>query len=54
MAGIKCVDCGVIFEMSAEEQKWYLEKGFQIPKRCPECRKNKRRNKRAKNGRKDK
>ena len=47
---IKCVDCGKTFEVSADEQRWYEEKGFQMPKRCPRCRKNKR----ARNNRKDK
>lgn len=45
-----CVDCGNTFEISAGEQEWYHAQGFQMPKRCSECRKNKR----IKNKRKDK
>lgn len=47
---ITCKDCGKEFTISEQEQKWYEEKGFQMPKRCPKCRKNKR----ARNNRKDK
>ena len=36
---VKCRACGKTFEMSKEELAWYHEKGFDIPKRCPECRK---------------
>ena len=42
---IKCTDCGETFEVSAEEQAWYEEKGFMLPKRCPKCRKARRANK---------
>ena len=36
---IECTDCGVTFEVSVEEQEWYKDKGFELPKRCPRCRK---------------
>lgn len=36
---IKCQDCGRIFIFSANEQKFYEEKGFPPPKRCKSCRK---------------
>lgn len=36
---IICVDCGNEFTLAAEERKWYEDKGFDIPKRCPACRK---------------
>ena len=39
---IACVDCGTMFEVSTEEQKWYEEKGFKLPKRCIKCRKSRR------------
>lgn len=39
MEKITCKDCGVEFEISAEEKRWYEDKGFEIPKRCPNCRK---------------
>ena len=35
---IKCQDCGKIFTFSANEQKFYEEKGFIPPKRCKSCR----------------
>lgn len=38
VAKIKCIDCGKEFEFSPAEQKYYVEKGFSFPKRCPECR----------------
>ena len=34
----KCIDCGKEFEFSPAEQKFYLERGFSFPKRCPDCR----------------
>lgn len=39
---IECVDCGRKFEVSADEQAWYKEKGFELPKRCQSCRKSRR------------
>lgn len=42
---IKCKNCGNTFEMAEEEISWYKEKGFELPKRCPECRKFRRRKK---------
>ena len=34
-----CVDRGEKFVFTAKEQEFYASKGFQEPKRCPECRK---------------
>lgn len=39
---IECKDCGENFTVSAKEQEWYYDKGFELPKRCPRCRKNKK------------
>lgn len=36
-----CVDCGRIFELTNNQYDFYREKGFDIPKRCDSCRKNK-------------
>lgn len=36
---ITCIDCGNNFMMSPAEQKFYLIRGYHIPKRCPQCRK---------------
>lgn len=33
-----CQDCGKEFTFSASDQQFFQEKGFQSPKRCPECR----------------
>jgi hypothetical protein len=35
---IKCQDCGTEFIFSIAEQKFYEEKGFNLPKRCRLCR----------------
>ena len=40
---LKCVECRADFSWSASEQQFYAEQGFQNePKRCRECRKNKK------------
>lgn len=36
---LKCKDCGKEFIFTEGEQKFYEEKGFTNPTRCPECRK---------------
>lgn len=40
---VGCIDCGKAFDLTVEEQDWYKEKGFALPKRCKECRKERRR-----------
>jgi DNA replicative helicase MCM subunit Mcm2 (Cdc46/Mcm family) len=35
---LTCADCGREFAFSAEEQRFFREKGFEPPKRCKECR----------------
>lgn len=42
---VKCKGCGESFVVTEREAKWYEEKGFELPKRCLECRKNRRKNK---------
>lgn len=39
---LTCQDCGKEFPFSAGEQKFYEQKGFDPPKRCPDCRKKRR------------
>ena len=39
---IKCVDCGKDFTLTQSNIEWYNEKGFQMPKRCEICLKNKK------------
>ena len=38
---ITCVQCGNPFVFAGSEQVRFHNLGFGIPKRCPECRKNK-------------
>jgi CxxC-x17-CxxC domain-containing protein len=48
-----CRDCGSEFTFTSGEQEFYSEKGFNNePKRCPSCRKNRKRNGREDRGRK--
>lgn len=35
---LQCVECGVTFEFSAEDQEFYAKKGYSTPKRCAVCR----------------
>lgn len=41
---MKCKDCGNPFYIMYDEEEWYTDRGFNIPKRCKTCR-DKRRNK---------
>lgn len=41
----ECVDCELEFTIETNEAKFYLDKGFDLPKRCPACRKIRRQNK---------
>lgn len=44
-----CEDCGKEFVFSAGEQEFYAQKGLvNTPKRCPECRKERRHKSRRK------
>ena len=46
---LKCEDCGKEFVFSTGEQEFYAEKGLvNKPKRCPECRKERRQKNRRK------
>lgn len=35
---IQCATCGTDFAFSVEEQEFYIQKGFQDPKKCKPCR----------------
>jgi N-acetylglutamate synthase-like GNAT family acetyltransferase len=37
-----CFDCAAVYALTAEEQRWYQAKGFQLPKRYERCRAAKR------------
>jgi hypothetical protein len=40
---IECVQCGKEFELSEKDLDQLAARGFDIPKRCPDCRRNKSR-----------
>ncbi|HZP26649.1 MAG TPA: CxxC-x17-CxxC domain-containing protein [Dehalococcoidia bacterium] len=33
-----CVECGESFTFSASDQEFHASRGYQEPKRCPDCR----------------
>ncbi|HEV8574377.1 MAG TPA: CxxC-x17-CxxC domain-containing protein [Dehalococcoidia bacterium] len=35
---LNCVECGAEFTFSADDQEFHARKGYQEPKRCPNCR----------------
>ena len=35
------MQCDTPFEFTPAEQEYFLERGFDFPKRCPQCRKKK-------------
>lgn len=39
-----CIDCGKLIEITNNEYDFYKRKGFDLPKRCPSCRENKKNN----------
>lgn len=45
---VACGDCSKEFTFTAGEQEFFAQKGFSVPKRCPECRQNAK-NRRRKN-----
>lgn len=42
---IKCIekDCGQTFTMSEGEEQFFVDKGMYLPKRCPDCRSRRKR-----------
>ena len=48
---IQCSDCRTIFNFSAREQEFFASKGLtNEPRRCPQCRKSKRQQRRGPSG----
>ena len=46
---LKCEECGCEFIFTEGEQEFYAEKGLtNKPKRCPDCRKNRKQQKKRK------
>jgi hypothetical protein len=37
-----CVQCDEEFEISVDDYEYYTSKNFDLPKRCPLCRRNKK------------
>ena len=33
-----CKECGDKFEITADDEKFYKDRGFQLPRRCKSCR----------------
>ena len=42
---LMCIDCKKPFSLNGSEQAYFESKALSMPKRCPECRKNKKREK---------
>lgn len=42
---INCVECKKDFKFTVGEQEFFLSKKLSQPKRCPECRKARKKNK---------
>ena len=40
---VKCIDCENKYILSAGEQEFYTGKSLSLPKRCPDCRRKKKR-----------
>ena len=34
----QCIDCSNTYQLSSNDENWYLTKGYHIPKRCVPCR----------------
>ena len=37
-----CVDCGELFGLTEDQERWFIERGLMRPKRCEACRRAKR------------
>lgn len=33
-----CRDCGVLVEVTDDERRWYVGRGWTLPRRCADCR----------------
>jgi CxxC-x17-CxxC domain-containing protein len=47
---LTCADCGQEFVFSADDQRFYNERGFTDPRRCPSCRAIRKQNRDATGG----
>jgi hypothetical protein len=39
---VECASCSATFTLEAREIEWFYERKFELPKRCPPCRKARR------------
>ena len=39
---LTCVQCGTEFTFTADDQQFHASRGYQDPKRCPDCRQSRR------------
>lgn len=39
---LTCVECGSEFTFTADDQEFHASRGYQEPKRCPDCRRSRR------------
>jgi len=39
---IVCLECGLVFILTSDESDWYRERNYNLPKRCPRCRRKRR------------
>lgn len=47
---LQCVECAARFGFSADDQEFYSGKGYSEPKRCPQCRANRKANSQRRRG----
>lgn len=38
----QCKECGTTFLITETEAEWYENRGLELPKRCPDCRRKRR------------
>ena len=38
----RCIDCGKVAYLTLDEEWWFKSKGFNLPKRCYDCRKHRK------------
>ncbi|MEW5819338.1 MAG: CxxC-x17-CxxC domain-containing protein [Cyanobacteriota bacterium] len=47
---LPCADCGAEFVFTADDQAFYSERNYSQPKRCPDCRADRRRSQKSHRG----
>lgn len=44
---IDCLECDRVFILTVGERQWFEDKGLSTPKRCPDCRADRRKTREA-------